>query len=758
MGAPALVEQASKTKRRDVDSEMTFEIGADGRSHQVGDLRYRTTGKNGHFNDVPVETMSAMSQYDYQRNSERDPFMRPGTVLDVRVLNWSEFKDRSDSETGYKQLPTGVSPDQLKILSSDEVGLPELDAGFIRLSDDMTRAAEHARAMNNELGDFGLGIPPVIDDLKKFAATSQQAFTRSSDAIKKNRQELVASDDAIYKELAKGSEQILVGAFTQAKGGIMGIFHDIGAGWWKMLRQMVAQAIASNLNSALFGDTKNDTGAAGSGNHGLLGSIIGGLKGLLGGGKKSSGTSNSTVFADSSIPAAITPEVISALTGKGNGGGRVGGSFGFGLPSGSVLKDLINSPAIAAASGVTSNIAILPSETISGQMALPSPASISSVGKQIGDLPFNAYKSLAGGSSIFGSGQLLGGLGFGRTAGSGGALAAMLPLLGVQLGAGLGGGGFGSIIGGIGGGLLGVGLTAAPAIFGAGGALASPLLAGLFSNPFTAIAGGALLAGALIWGKNKARRKDEKARTQYITDAFAQIDELTHQVKLHRLDGGQALTQAAQIRAQYLQQSGALKDKKTRNIALKDVSRLDDPHIKSLRDAANRAANETDRASKFAPEFANGGIVGNLTSAQMQQLLSMRRGLDMQLIKVKPGERFLPPHEHAQLLERGGIISGTDRGVDDTFMYAPTGSMILNRAQQAKPRIPQFAEGGVVGGGSASSSAQQSSAPTFAPQMQVTVMLGTKDTTEAVLEIMGSDGGRAVTTKNVRVAVKKKEF
>jgi tape measure domain-containing protein len=664
----------------------------------------------------------------------RDPFVKPEWTTSNST--GGGFVDRYDKETGIGALAPPVANLLASIQQIDGL-LPYIP----RVFDESARAAEKAHLTTSYILDdvekTGVAGNAVADSFNK----ADQAAGAWADRVIKGGNK--AND--IFKELSKNSEQVLVGALTNAKGGIMGIFHDIGAGWWQMLKQMVAQAISTNLNKALFGDTSKE--GSGDGGHGLIGSIIGGLGGLLKGGKKSGGTSSSTVFADSPIPAAMTPEVISALTGKGNGGGRVGGSFGFGLPTGSVLKDLINSPAIAAASGVTSNIAILPSETLSGQIAAHSAAS-SATQKGLG--------------SLFGSGQLLGGLGFGRTAGSGGALAAMLPLLGVQLGAGLGGGGLASIIGGAGGLLAGVGLSAAPAFLTTGtlGLASGPLgfLAPLFSNPFTIAAGGALLIGALIWGKNKARRKDEKARTQYITDAFAQIDELTRQVKIHRLDGGQALTQAAQIRAQYLQQSGALKDKKTRGIALKDVSRLDDPHIKALRNAANKAANETDRAAKFAPEFANGGIVGNLTQAELRQVLAMQRGYDMQLIKVKPGEKFLPPHEHARLLERGGIISGTDRGVDDTFMYAPTGSMILNRAQQAKPRIPQFAEGGVVGGGSASSSAQQSSAPTFAPQMQVTVMLGTKDTSEAVLEIMESDGGRAVTTKNVRVAVKKKEL
>ncbi len=386
------------------------------------------------------------------------------------------------------------------------------------------------------------------------------------------------------------------------------------------------------------------------------------------------------------------------------------------------------------------------------------PASISSVGKQIGNLPFTAFGK---GGSLFGSGQLFGGLGFGRTAGSGGAFASLAPLLGLQLGAGLGGGGLGSIIGGIGGGLLGVGLTAAPAIFGAGGALASPLLAGLFSNPLTAVAGGALLISALILGKNKARRKDEQKRTQILLDSKSQMSELIRRVNTNKLDGGDALRQAGVIRSNYLTQVGQLKDKKTRKIAEQTVREID-AMTTTLREAADLQLKRQERGKALVPEFAGGGMTGSFTRAEMQRVLSARRGYDMplELIKVKPGEQFLPPHEHTRLLERGGIIPGTDRGVDDTFMYAPAGSLIRNKKQQ------EFAAGGVVGGYPASSSASNERG-----DIHITVAKVSVDAENIVLEGLKSDDGRkvffkmmqsnegaAATAKNVRSSIRNNDL
>lgn len=199
-------------------------------------------------------------------------------------------------------------------------------------------------------------------------------------------------------------------------------------------------------------------------------------------------------------------------------------------------------------------------------------------------------------------------------------LGGLAPLFGLQAGIGLGGAStLGKIVGGAGG-LLGGGvLTAllAPSLFGIGTAGgSSALLAGaygLLTNPFTAVIAGGLLAGALLLGRDAARKRDEKSRAQLAGDAGSQISQLISQVRANRTDGQSAIATANGIRAQYIQAASQLKDSKTRKIALREA----DPSysgglITSKMIELQRAAEAQDRqrevGKQWTPEFAGGGF------------------------------------------------------------------------------------------------------------------------------------------------------
>ena len=157
----------------------------------------------------------------------------------------------------------------------------------------------------------------------------------------------------------------------------------------------------------------------------------------------------------------------------------------------------------------------------------------------------------------------------------------LLPFLGAGLGGAVGGGsGAGGILGGIGGGLLGlVGSAVGSSGTAFGGAISSIAgflnISGAATLGIGAAIGGALLIGSYFLGRNSARRRDEKTRNQLSLDAFKNLDDLIAKVNADQIDGAGALEQAAGIRQTYMDGANALKDKKTRNIALKDVSRLD---------------------------------------------------------------------------------------------------------------------------------------------------------------------------------------
>jgi hypothetical protein len=213
--------------------------------------------------------------------------------------------------------------------------------------------------------------------------------------------------------------------------------------------------------------------------------------------------------------------------------------------------------------------------------------------------------------------SLLSGFGFGLKPGSGGALSALAPLLGVSLGSSLGGSsGLGRILGGVGGGLLGVGLTAAPGFLGTGA------LAALFSNPFTAVAGGALLVGALVLARNSARRRDETTRNALSNDTGTAIWQLIGQAKAGTLGLNEAKAQWAQIQQKYLAGANAIKDKRTRQHALDQWSHDFMPLQKILYQAAAQADTQKAQAQLLhqtyaVSSFASGGFVGGFSDGGM---------------------------------------------------------------------------------------------------------------------------------------------
>jgi hypothetical protein len=120
---------------------------------------------------------------------------------------------------------------------------------------------------------------------------------------------------------------------------------------------------------------------------------------------------------------------------------------------------------------------------------------------------------------------------------------------------------------------------------------------------------GVLILGAYLLGRDKARKRDEKTRNQAMIDALDALNKLITGVNNDQIDGATALQQAASIRENYVTNMGQLKDKKTRGIALKDVSRLD-ALIGQLNTAVTNQVSRQQRQDLLVPTFAEGGPVG----------------------------------------------------------------------------------------------------------------------------------------------------
>ena len=214
-------------------------------------------------------------------------------------------------------------------------------------------------------------------------------------------------------------------------------------------------------------------------------------------------------------------------------------------------------------------------------------------------------------SSSGGIGQATGGLSGLNFGQFGKSLGQMAPLLGLSLGGLVGGqSGVGQLLGGAGG-LLG-GLVLGASTGAIGGSLGGLFALSGVLGPAALIAAPLLLLGGFLLGRNKQRRADERTRNQLSLDSFAQIDQLIKDVNLDRIDGQSALAQANGIRENYLKVAGGLKDKKTRKIALKDVSRVDS-RIATLRSAVSAQEHRQDVGKQLVPEFASGGVFNTAT-------------------------------------------------------------------------------------------------------------------------------------------------
>lgn len=196
---------------------------------------------------------------------------------------------------------------------------------------------------------------------------------------------------------------------------------------------------------------------------------------------------------------------------------------------------------------------------------------------------------------IFGKGGIFGKQGFGWNAGT---------ISGIGAIAGVAGGLIGGPIGGV--------LSGAASGIGAASALSTILGISSIGGPVGLAIGAAIGAivgiGSWLFGRNKQRRADERTRNKAMLDSLQALEKIERDVNADRIDGEQAISQADDIRRQYVEAMSQLKDKKTRNIALRDVSRLD-AVIARIKTAATNQQSRRDRLELFAPTFSHGGVV-----------------------------------------------------------------------------------------------------------------------------------------------------
>lgn len=543
-----------------------------------------------------------------------------------------------------------------------------------------------------KLATLGAQLSPAqafFKGLKSQAETTAEAFERIGTAFKDKFLGLVDS----------GIDKI-----TRKFGFLKDLIGDILK---SLTRRIFSQLLGGGGGGGLLGGNGNAGGSAGGGFS--LGGLFGGLFG--GGGNSGGGGLLGGLFnrgGSSSVPFVGT------------------GGFAGGNPLGQLLGG-----------GGAFNLPLL------GGLGLSTPPSISASGLSS---VFGSTNSgggtggLSGLRNLFsgGAGGLFQGIGFGKSPGSGGALAQALPLLGLSFGAQLGGGsGLGAILGGAGGALLGIGATAAPAflstgVFASGGALGGfgSAATALFSNPFTIAAGAALLIGGFLFGRARQRRKDEATSGDYLQEAVDAIFEIRDQVKNDQVQ--LTAEQAKQLFRNdvlnpFIAQINTIKTKSVRESRLKNQTKdLENLFTKevlpAIEEQAKRIKAGTFGGRDIKAEFAIGGVVPGIST-----------GRDTVAAWLTPGEIVMNARQQRAL------VSLT--GASNIFQLAGVPGAGLVPAPTIQPS-QQFAQGGVV-------------APQFIPTggssepVQITVIVNngmSEEEAAAVVEtgVKGSRGRNAI--------------
>lgn len=409
------------------------------------------------------------------------------------------------------------------------------------------------------------------------------------------------------------------------------------------------------------------------------------------------------------------------------GGGGPGGTptfaGGFQSGGGSISQQLFG---MLRRGGGTQYAAGMPFLGSFGTEGISAPTStLSSMGGILhsqGDMASGAHAGMSAAPSLLGGGVR-------------GGLAALLPMLGVGLGAQLGGQSrFGSILGGAGGLLAGGIGTAllAPALFGIGTAGgSSALMAGLFgllTNPFTAVVAGALLVGAILLNRNAVKRKNETDRAALNSDTYSQVIQVLNDAQAGRFNSpGAAIAAFDQIKSQYFARISKY-DSKTKRIAT-DVWNDNRNGFEYYRPLIKKAAEDTalaqTRSSKLIPEFVTGGAV-------FQQISATR---------------------HLRFADGGfsGRMPGMFDGRDNHLIAVSGNEVVLNPRQWGPiapylkaVRVPGFAGGGAGANASPSAGSSEPGDIVFNVRDDRTAAL-----LELIFEGMESPGGKKITVKTV---------
>jgi tape measure domain-containing protein len=333
----------------------------------------------------------------------------------------------------------------------------------------------------------------------------------------------------------------------------------------------------------------------------------------------------------------LQSSIFNLLNGKGTGGGGgLLGSLGklFGIGGGSKSSSSGSSATSGGALPVNPSRWNLVNDLLSGQTGVGAPASAtpgslvrSATGSATGTT--GAAANVAGKSSSIG--RFLNSPAFqGAT-------------LGASLGLGLGGQSRGGQLLGLAGGAL-AGAAAGSIASGISNFGVGIALGTTSALTFATLGiGAALLIGAVIAGRNAARRRDERSRNQLATDARSRVYQLISAVRADSMDGAEALKEYDRIVAEYKNSASQLKDSKARRHALAWVNDLNGQVLPQLKREVESQKARKVIGAQLHPTFSGGGGVwsqGGRDGGATHPAFASMMGLDHFGSGIVPGAMF----------------------------------------------------------------------------------------------------------------------
>lgn len=283
------------------------------------------------------------------------------------------------------------------------------------------------------------GAPPEYGKALKAIAEVTAAEGSFYDSVVRKSKDAGETLKEVWKGITEQISQMPGNALEAFRSrGLKGAIASIRKDFSDLLFGLAKDYLQSSIYKLLHSDSTSSTSGGG-----LLGTIGGVIRSLFGGGRSKSGvTSPSTRGSGTSAVEQVTTAALSkVLSDQGatlnSSGGRIGGSFGFGMPGGKAFDNLLTRVIKLSPTNAATNLSSIfgneQLKSLLGGVAIAAPQSLTAQSNWIANLASaTGGRGWAGANS---SGLSISSL-FGKSAGGfggiGAQLAPLLPLLGFR--------------------------------------------------------------------------------------------------------------------------------------------------------------------------------------------------------------------------------------------------------------------------------------------------------------------------------------